>query len=67
MSMLDYKSYEEARENFTLDQIWEVLTEPGDFNLGHECVDRHRDKGTAIRIKFDDGHTEEHDFRDLSV
>ena len=67
MSMLDYKSYEEAREKFTLDQIWEVFDgTPENFNLGHECVDRHRGKGTAIRIKFDDGHTEEHDFQDLS-
>jgi len=67
MSMLDYKTYEEAREKFTIDQIWEIFNgTPENFNLGHECVDRHKDKGTAIRVKFDDGHREEYSFQELS-
>ena len=67
MSMLDYKTYEEAREKFTIDQIWELFDgTPEHFNLGHECLDRHRDKGTAVRIQFDDGHREEYSFSELS-
>jgi acetyl-CoA synthetase len=67
MSMLDYKTYEEAREKFSIDQIWELFDgTPEHFNLGHECLDRHRDKGTAVRIQFDDGHREEYSFADLS-
>lgn len=67
MSMLDYKTYEEAREKFTIDQIWELFDgNPDNFNLGHECVDRHVDKGTGIRIKYEDGRTEKHSFQELS-
>jgi acetyl-CoA synthetase len=67
MSMLDYATYEEARKKFSIDQIWELFDgDPDDFNLGHECVDRHREKGTGIRIKFEDGHIERHTFMELS-
>jgi len=65
--MFDYKTYEEARQKFTIDQIWELFDRtPENFNLGHECVDRHKNKGTAIRIQFDDGHREEYSFQELS-
>jgi acetyl-CoA synthetase len=67
MSMLDYKTYEEAKEKFTIEQIWELFDgTPERFNLGHECVDRHRGKGIGVRIQFDDGHREEYTFDELS-
>lgn len=67
MRMLDYQTYEEACENFTWDQTWELFDgTPENFNMGHECVDRHMGKGTAIRIKFYDGHREEYSFDSLS-
>lgn len=67
MSMLNYKTYEEAREKFTIDQVWELFDGDRDnLNLGHECVDRHTEKGTAIRVKFEDGHTERYTFHQLS-
>lgn len=67
MKMLEYQTYEEAYQNFTWDQTWELFDgNPGDFNMGHECVDRHIAKGTAIRIKFADGHREEYTFGELS-
>jgi len=67
MKMLGYRTYEEAIENFTWDQTWELFDgTPQNFNMGHECVDRHVDKGTAIRIKFYDGHREEYTFDQLS-
>jgi acetyl-CoA synthetase len=68
MSMLDYQTYEEAQAKFAVEQIWELFDgAPENFNLGLECVDRHKGKGTALRIKFDDGHREEHSFDTLSV
>jgi acetyl-CoA synthetase len=67
MRMLEYRTYEEARENFTWDQAWELFDGTAEnFNMGHECVDRHVVKGTAIRIKFYDGHREEYTFDQLS-
>ena len=67
MSMLDYDSYDEAREKFEWSQAWEVFDgNPDSFNMGHECVDRHVGKGTAIRIKFSDRHKEEFTFDQLS-
>ncbi len=67
MGMLDYGSYEEAREKFKWEQTWELFDGNRDnFNMGHECVDRHVGKGTAIRIKFDDRHREEYTFDELS-
>ena len=67
MSMLDYQNYDEAYAKFNWDQTWELFDgDPGNFNMGHECVDRHVGKGTAIRIKFADGHREEYSFDQLS-
>lgn len=67
MKMLEYKTYEEAIKNFTWNQTWELFDgNPDSYNMGHECVDRHIDKGTAIRIQFADGHREEHGFERLS-
>ena len=67
MKMLEYQTYEEARKNFAWDQTWEVFDgTPENFNMGHECIDRHVGKGTALRIKFDDGHREEYTFDQVS-
>jgi len=67
MSILNYQTYEEAREKFTWDQVWELFDGNKDhFNIAHECIDRHAGKGTAIRLKFDDGHTEEYSFDEIS-
>ncbi|NNG01166.1 MAG: AMP-binding protein [Desulfobacteraceae bacterium] len=67
MGMLDYKSYEEAREKFTWEQPWELFDgTPENFNMAHECIDRHVGKGTAIRIKFEDGHREQYNFDTIS-
>lgn len=65
--MTEYRSYEEAVEKFTIDQVWELFDGSQEhFNITHECIDRHRDKGTAIRIKYEDGHTEQYTFSELS-
>jgi acetyl-CoA synthetase len=67
MSILDYKTYEDAREKFSWDQVWDVFDGDADnFNIAHECIDRHMGKGTALRLKFDDGHTEEYSYDELA-
>jgi acetyl-CoA synthetase len=67
MSIFDYKTYEEAREKFSWQQLWDLFDGDKDnFNIAHECIDRHVGKGTAVRLKFDDGHTEEYSFDQIS-
>lgn len=68
MKMTAYKTYEEAKANFTWDQVWENFDgDKSQFNVAHECIDRHAGKGTAFRIKFADGHTEKYSFDEISA
>lgn len=67
MRIWDHKTYEEAQSKFTWDQVWELFDGDKDrFNIAHECIDRHRGKGTAVRLKFDDGHTETYTFDEIA-
>jgi acetyl-CoA synthetase len=67
MRITDYKSYAEASKNFTWDKIWELFDGNREqFNIAHECIDRHIGQGTAVRIKFADGHTEKYTFDEIS-
>lgn len=67
MSMLDYTSYEQAVKNFTIDEIWDLFDGNREhFNIAHECIDRHIDKGTAVRIKYTTGEEEKYTFSELS-
>ena len=36
------------------------------MNIAHECIDRHRGRGTAVSIKFADGHAEHYSFAELA-
>ncbi len=64
---MDYKTYKEFRENFKFSERWEIFDgNDNDFNIAHECVDRHPEGKTAIRIKFDDGRRETYTFGELS-
>jgi acetyl-CoA synthetase len=66
-SVLDIRRYPEAREQFRWDALWELFDgNRQQLNLAHECVDRHVDKGTALRIQFADGRREEHPFSALA-
>ena len=39
---LQYKTYEEAKEDFTWSERWEVFSESQEnLNIAYECVDRH--------------------------
>ncbi len=67
MGLLDYQTYEEAYANFKWEDAWGIFDGNAEnFNMGHECIDRNVGKGTAVRIKFADGHREEYGFDELS-
>jgi acetyl-CoA synthetase len=62
------RRYPEVLDAFRWDALWELFDGDRDrLNLAHECVDRHADRGTALRIKFEDGRVEEHRFRELAA
>ena len=68
MGILDYKTYQEVKEKFKWSEVWDLFDGTRDnFNISHECIDRHVGKGTAVRIKFDDGHTEKYSFDEISA
>ena len=63
----DVQSYRQALRDFRWEALWALFD--GDrrqLNLAHECVDRHRDLGPALRIQFTDGRREVWSFRELS-
>lgn len=66
-SILDLKTYDEVRRGFSWDRLWALFDgNEARMNLAHECVDRHRGKGTAISVKFSDGRAEHYSFEELS-
>src|SRR5262249_13212368 len=66
-TILDLRSYDEVVRNFSWRRLWELFDgNETSLNLTHECIDRHRDRGTAISVKFADGHSEHYDFAALS-
>ena len=67
MKIMEYKTYEEAKNGFSWDQAWELFDgNKENFNITTECIDRHIGKGIAIRLKFEDGHTEQYTFDEIS-
>jgi len=64
---LQYKTYEEAKENFTWNERWEVFDESQEnLNIAYECIERHPKEKTAIRLRFDDRRQEVYTFDELS-
>ena len=67
MKITEYRTYEEAKAHFSWDRVWEIFDGSKEqFNIAHECIDRHVGKGTALRIKFSDGHSEQYSFDEIS-
>jgi acetyl-CoA synthetase len=68
MKITDYKTYAEAKANFTWDQVWEFFD--GDrehINIAHECIDRHPADTIALRLLFyNDGRRETYTFGELA-
>ena len=65
--IVELDSYAEATEKFSWQRLWALFDGNADrMNLAHECLDRHRACGTAVSIKFADGHAELVDFAHLA-
>ena len=68
MTLLARRAYPEVVETFQWPGLWELVD--GDrrrLNLAHECVDRWRDRDTALRLQFADGRREEWTFAELAA
>ena len=64
---LDYKSFEDLKKGFKWSERWEVFDKDRDnLNIAYECVDRHPENNTAIRLKNSDGSSEFYTFGELS-
>jgi acetyl-CoA synthetase len=62
----DFETYDQAVANFDWSEKWEVFDgSPDSFNIAHECLERHDDAATALRIIFDDGSTAIHAFGEV--
>jgi len=66
-SILELKTYDEVLAGFSWQRLWALFDgSEARMNLAHECIDRHRDKGTAISVKFADGRCEHYSFAQLA-
>lgn len=67
MRLTDYTTYADAHAHYSKDALWELFDGSKEqLNITHECLDRYRGRGTAIRIAFSDGTDESYTFDDLS-
>jgi acetyl-CoA synthetase len=66
-SVLELKTYDEVLAGFSWERLWALFDgNEARMNLAHECIDRHRAKGTAISVKFGDGRSEHYSFDQLA-
>jgi len=66
-SILELTTYDEVQRGFSWEKLWALFDgSEARMNLAHECIDRHRGKGTAISVKFADGRSEHYDFAQLA-
>ena len=67
-NLVEINNYSEIQKSFEWPRLWELFDGDRDkLNLAHECIDRHRDKGEAISVKFADGHSEHYSFAEMSI
>ncbi|MBW1886919.1 MAG: AMP-binding protein [Deltaproteobacteria bacterium] len=65
--LTEYFTYKEVMKEFEWSLLWDLFDgDKKNMNISHECLDRHVDKGTAVRLKFADGHMERYTFKELS-
>jgi len=65
--LTQYFTYKEVMKEFKWNLLWDLFDgDKENMNISHECLDRHVDKGTAVRLKFADGHMERYTFKELS-
>jgi len=64
---LDYSTYEEGIKNYKHGDRWDEFDGTQEnFNIAHECIDRHIEKGIGFRVKFSDGSSETYTFKEVS-
>jgi acetyl-CoA synthetase len=58
--LTDYSTYADAQKHFSREKLWELFDGSAEnFNIAHECVDRHADSGReAVIVIHADGHEE---------
>ncbi len=67
MKLTDWTRYEDAHSHYSKEALWDLFDGSRErLNVTHECINRHRGKGTAIRIAFADGRDESYSFDDLA-
>ncbi len=65
--LTEINDYENALAAFAPTRLWELFDGNREYmNLAHECLDRHRHQGTAVSVKFEDGHLEHYEFGELA-
>jgi acetyl-CoA synthetase len=66
-SILELATYQAVQRGFSWEKLWALFDgNEARMNLAHECIDRHRGRGTAISVKFADGRSEHYDFSTLA-
>jgi acetyl-CoA synthetase len=54
--LTQYTRYADALENYSRDALWALFDGNAEtLNISHECIDRHRELGEAVRIAHSDG------------
>jgi len=62
-ALTEITDYAEIGKAFNWDALWALFDgTPDRFNLAAECLDRHVARGTAVNVKFADGHIERYGF-----
>jgi acetyl-CoA synthetase len=65
--LTELTTYDDVMRSFSWDRLWELFDgDRNHMNLAQECLDRHRDQGPAISVKFANGHSEHYDYATLS-
>jgi acetyl-CoA synthetase len=65
--LTEITTYDDVMHSFSWDGLLALFDGDRDrMNLAHECIDRHRDQGIAISVKFADGHSEHYDYAALA-
>lgn len=66
-SLLEIDDRQEALAAFSQEALWALFDGNREtMNLAHECLDRHRGKGNAVSVKFEDGRLEHYSFDELA-
>jgi acetyl-CoA synthetase len=65
--LTEYVSYQKVIKEFRWSMLWDLFDgDEKNLNIAYECLDRHENNGTAVRLQFADGHREEYTFNELA-